>query len=265
MKGVQAQMLEELKAIHALLEKREPETQDPLPPYRSATPDLASGLTWHVVLDEHEDVPMGVSAILVETDLTADQVEFLKQDDNLDRVLVVKVVSVIEPPNRPFEQIGGLPIFWTPEWRNEVFIRISEAIAKGYDGIVLADADSYLDLRQHMKEEALLNHMSALVASAAHYARALKPNAIVMLYDAEALYARPMVVRAIDGAIKEDLFYGVQEDDQPNDPIAVEWSLSLLRRLDKPVVVIENVGRSLMDVARRKAETHGFAFYCATR
>jgi hypothetical protein len=269
--SLQAQMLEELRAIRdLLLPKSEvsilPRTFDFLMAEDTASArDAFKRARSFYLLDYDETNPGVANAVLVEgVELDPVSIEQMKRAPDGRRRPVLRVVSLtdLDRKKEDFPKTAGVPHFWLAGWIKSVFADIEHELSLGYDGVCLADADAYLDLELVLDSEDLPWRMANLVQQAASFARAVKPNAIVTLYDAEGLLSFDGVAECLDGAFKEDLFYGTLEDNAPNPPDSVAWSVSQLKRVKGPVFVIENLEDSAtLTKARHKAEAQGFILH----
>jgi hypothetical protein len=140
------------------------------------------------------------------------------------------------------------------DWQDIVNLKIKVAQAEGFDGIVLADADDYLDAGG--KEKAAADAILGFT----HYAKARGgQDFVVFLYGAPELLACPGVPEALDGFVAEDLFYGVANDGEPNDPAYTADVAALAARVTGPVLVLEHdLSAQAALTARRKAAARGY-------
>jgi uncharacterized protein (TIGR01370 family) len=84
--------------------------------------------------------------------------------------------------------------------------------------------------------------MARLVVRLADYARKRNPRFLIVMQNAEELLEDEGVMNAIDGAAKEDLFFGVDKAEAPNKVAEVKWSLKYLQkalRAGRKVLVVE--------------------------
>jgi uncharacterized protein (TIGR01370 family) len=84
--------------------------------------------------------------------------------------------------------------------------------------------------------------MIAFVKAIAERARVLKPGFLVVPQNAEALLADASYRAVIDGIGKEDLLFGDDVSQQPNDPKSIVSDVARLKLLTaerKPVFVVE--------------------------
>jgi cysteinyl-tRNA synthetase len=146
-----------------------------------------------------------------------------------------------EPTTRPAWLIGAanprwdgnFPVrFWHPGWQQIVLgspqAYLDRILAAGFDGVYLDRADVFQELARENQNGA--RDMGALIARIARYARAMKPDALVVMQNAEELIARPEVRDAIDAIAKEDWLYGVSHEEKANPADMVRDSLGYLRR-----------------------------------
>ncbi len=160
--------------------------------------------------------------------------------------------------------------FWEPDWQRIITGPDGYAariMRQGFDGFYLDRADVYEELLKQHPQGA--KTMSAFVSRIASTARAINPEAIVILQNAEALIAEKPIQAAIDAVSKEDLYFGLDHTEaaNPRDAIAfAEKDLRRARALDKRVFAIEYVGDPAKQrevVARMSA--NGFLPYFAPR
>jgi hypothetical protein len=164
------------------------------------------------------------------------------------RRFVLSLVSLAEPGAETGKR----------DWWDIVALKIKVAQAEGFDGVCLADADAYLDkidwtaTREKATAEAVI--------SLAHYAKARGgQDFVVFLGNAPELIPYPGVLEVIDGAVHEDLFYGIADDGRPNAQSYVDDVTALLRRVNGPILVLEHdLPAAAAPVARRLGAVRGF-------
>lgn len=136
--------------------------------------------------------------------------------------------------------------FWDPEWRrilvsgrNSVLDRIVRA---GFDGVSLDRVDAFEEL-EHLRPDAR-SDMIALVGDIAATARKARPDFLVMAHNPENLVTSASFRKVVDGALKEDLLYGLGGKERRNPAQSITWSnerLGLLGAEGKPVLVAEYI------------------------
>ncbi len=152
----------------------------------------------------------------------------------------------------PEPSVGTRLLEWLGLRQKPYLDRIIEA---GFDGIYVDRVDAYDDWQRERDHDAAQADMAAFVKRIAATARARKPGFLVVPQNGEELLSQPGYVEAIDGAAKEDLLFGVDGEEKPNDPEAVAASTGLLdqvRSRGKPVLVVEY----LADGPRRAEAAH---------
>lgn len=140
---------------------------------------------------------------------------------------------------------GNFPVrFWDPEWQQIIFgsadAYLDRILAAGFDGIYLDRADVFQELTGERPDAE--RDMADFVARLAAHARAIKPDALVVMQNAEELVRRADVRAAIDGLAKEDLLFGVNHDEAPNPPDMVRDTLAdlaLARARGLKILVVE--------------------------
>ncbi len=161
--------------------------------------------------------------------------------------------------------------FWDPEWQALIFgnpdAYLDRIIAAGFDGIYFDRADVYGDLGP--LNPAAEQEMVRFITRLAAYARALKPEFLVIMQNAEELLDHAAVLATIDGIAKEDLYFGINHDARPNDEETVSGSVDMLRkarRAGRAVLVVEYLDEAdKAREARRRAAAERFVLHFAPR
>jgi cysteinyl-tRNA synthetase len=161
--------------------------------------------------------------------------------------------------------------FWHPDWRALLFgqpdAAIDRIIAAGFDGVYLDRADVYGLWRS--EQPSAKEDMVDLVVELAAYARSQKPGFQIVLQNADELLASARLRRVLDGAAKEDLLYGLDQEGRENPSDDVQSSLHYLRQARAsglPVLVVEYLAdRSAIMTARQRIESEGFVPYFGPR
>ena len=171
-----------------------------------------------------------------------------------------------------------------PEWRGNYGVRywhegwqkiilggensyLERIVKAGFDGVYLDGVDEYVDMVKEKRNARAL--MIAFVKAIAERARVLKPGFLVVPQNAEALLADASYRAVIDGIGKEDLLFGDDVSQQPNDPKSIVSDvvrLKLLTADHKPVFVVEYLDAPQeIERARRRLERYGFIPYFTDR
>lgn len=167
---------------------------------------------------------------------------------------------------------GNFPVrFWDPQWQAIVFgsheAYLDRILAAGFDGVYLDRADVFQELEQERSDSA--GEMASFIVRLARHARAQKPDALIVMQNAEELVRRRDVRNAIDGLAKEDLLFGVNHDGLANPPEMVRESLADLavaRRSGLKVLVVEYLSEAApAERARRRIRELGYLPLIAER
>ena len=129
--------------------------------------------------------------------------------------------------------------FWEPAWQAIVAARVRSFLAQGYDGFYLDRVDSYESVQAPGGSRAA---MIAFVQQVASQARSIKPDAAIVVQNAEELLTSDSYIAAIDGIAKEDLFHGANHSGNRNPGGMVTASVGLLKRAKakgKSIFVVE--------------------------
>lgn len=150
--------------------------------------------------------------------------------------------------------------FWEPSWQRIIvepaptvyrrlleFVRpqlkpyLDRILEAGFDGVYLDRIDAFAEWEKTRGKQAEAD-MVAFVRRISSYAKARKPDFLVVPQNGEELLKHETYLAAIDGAAKEDLLYGIGGEEVQNDPGAVAATTEMLdrvRRQKKPVLVVE--------------------------
>lgn len=161
--------------------------------------------------------------------------------------------------------------YWDPEWQRIIFgsseSYLDKILAAGFDGVMLDIVDAfeyYRDRRPQAPAE-----MIDFVSKLSTYAKAKGSGFLIFPQNGETLLADPHYLQVIDGAVKEDLYYGVRRDGVSNSVDETAYSSTFLDRalaVGKPVFVVEYVKREAqVDAVYRTARAAGFVPYVARR
>jgi cysteinyl-tRNA synthetase len=161
--------------------------------------------------------------------------------------------------------------YWHEDWQKIIFGSdagyLERIVRAGFDGVYLDRVDEYVDMVKEKRNARAL--MLAFVKALAARARALKPEFLVVPQNAEALLTDPSYRAIIDGIGKEDLMFGEDVSQQPNDPKSILSNIARLKLLTadhKPVFVVEYLDApQQIERARKRLERYGFIPHFAGR
>jgi cysteinyl-tRNA synthetase len=161
--------------------------------------------------------------------------------------------------------------YWQEGWQKIIFGGedgyLERIVKAGFDGVYLDRVDEYVDMVKEKRNARAL--MIAFVKALAARARALKPEFLIVPQNAEALLADPSYRAIIDGLGKEDLLFGEDVNQQPNDPKSIASNVVRLKLLTadrKPVFVVEYLDAPQeIERARKRLERYGFIPYFTDR
>ncbi len=168
--------------------------------------------------------------------------------------------------------------FWDPGWQRIIFggpdAYVDRILAQGFDGLYLDTCDVSEDIREHFPKVArerpsLERDMVDFVSALATHARNSRPESLVVMQNAEPLLEQAALRRIIDGVAKEELLFGLDRTEEPNDRTHVDWSrkrLDLMKSEGKPVFVVEYLDSHarILD-ARRQIANLGYVLYVAPK
>ena len=133
--------------------------------------------------------------------------------------------------------------YWQPVWHNTVFgnpeAYADKILAAGFDGFYLDRGDAYYFYGDTTQSR---DRMSDFMTKLIDYIRTKKPDAGILVQNAEELLERPKYVDAIDGIAKEDLQFGIHHREELNKSAEIEWSTNLLlsaQKRGKAIFVVE--------------------------
>ncbi len=160
--------------------------------------------------------------------------------------------------------------YWRPEW--QYFIKgssqsyIDRILKAGFDGFYLDRADAYYRFGDTQQAR---DRMSDFLVKVAAYIRSKKPDAAIMMQNAEELLDRPQVVDAIDAIAKEDLIWGITHREELNKKDDIDYSTDLLKKAQasgKEIFVVEYLKKApnITDAKKRMADL-GFVLYYGPR
>ena len=133
--------------------------------------------------------------------------------------------------------------YWQPVWQNIVFGNaqsyVDKILAAGFDGFYIDRGDAYYFYGDTTQAR---DRMSDFMTKVIGYIRAKKPDAGILVQNAEELLEHANYVDAIDGIAKEDLQFGIRHREELNKPAEIEWSTNLLLKAQqkgKAIFVVE--------------------------
>ena len=161
--------------------------------------------------------------------------------------------------------------YWEKDWQNIIFSGdnsyLERIIKAGFDGVYLDKVDEYVDMAKENPNARA--DMVAFVKALAERARALRSGFLVVPQNGEGLLTDAGYRAVIDGLGKEDLLYGEDKSQQPNDPESIKENvarLKLLTAAGKPVFAVEYLDAPReIEQARKRLLGYGFVPYFADR
>ncbi len=190
----------------------------------------------------------------------AEQYRFYWQEAWCHRTTAPAWVGAVNP-NWP----GNYPVrFWDAGWQRLILdgpeSYLARIQAQGFDGIYLDRADVWSEWRR--ERPGAERDMIDFLAAIAKAARARDPAFLIVMQNAEELLAHTSVRRLLDGVAKEDLLYGINFTEAPNDAETIASATALLRRAGREglgVFAVEYlVAPALIAAARARLDKLGF-------
>ncbi|MFV0298305.1 MAG: MJ1477/TM1410 family putative glycoside hydrolase, partial [Hyphomicrobiaceae bacterium] len=173
----------------------------------------------------------------IEVPLTKEEVARMKVKPDGSKRLIIAYLSIGEAENNRYywksswnrhkpswmrgesrEWKGNYLVrYWEPAWQHIIFGKpgsyVDRILAAGFDGIYLDRADAYYRFGD---TKLARDRMSTFLIDICKYIREKKPDAAIMMQNAEELLERQNVVNAIDAIAKEDLIYGISYHEELN-------------------------------------------------
>jgi cysteinyl-tRNA synthetase len=164
--------------------------------------------------------------------------------------------------------------FWHPEWKRIVYegagSYLDQILAAGFDGVYLDRADVCFHWRG--QADTGIEPVSEMVAFVEALSQTAKVRAAsahrraepfyIIAQNAEELFDHPRYRAAIDGIAKEDLFYGLEGDEEENIAREIAYStvqLGRVRAAGKAVLVVEYArSPEIVEEVRGRIEQLGF-------
>ncbi|MDX2158217.1 MAG: endo alpha-1,4 polygalactosaminidase [Hyphomicrobiaceae bacterium] len=160
--------------------------------------------------------------------------------------------------------------YWEPVWQQNIFgsplSYVDRIVEAGFDGFYIDRADAYYRFGDTKQAR---DQMADFLVKLSGYIRSKKPEAGIMMQNAEELLDRPAVVAAIDAIAKEDLIYGITHREELNKKDDIDYSTKLLKDAQaagKAIFVVEYLKnpRNIADARKRMSEL-GFVLYHGPR
>ena len=136
--------------------------------------------------------------------------------------------------------------YWDRNWQALVFgaegAMLDDLIAKGFDGVMMDGVDAFETWSDRHGDAA--HEMAEFVAALGVHARARDPGFLLLALNGENLLVDGLFAAAIDGVVKEDLFFGQGHLVRENPPEMVAWAtarLALAQKRRLPVFVLEYI------------------------
>src|SRR5262249_41447738 len=135
------------------------------------------------------------------------------------------------------------------------------------DGVYLDGVDKFEQWSDRRPSAAA--DMVELIGAIASYARAHRPNFLIVPQNGDGLLGNPTFVQTIDGFGREDLLYSERDPDVRNTQRSIAESLRRLRPLKaagKPVFAVEYTNKQELAAAiLRELKELGFVGYVTGR
>lgn len=225
-----------------------------------------------------------------EVPLTREQVAAMQKKPDGSKRVVIAYLSIGESENyryywkpewtkkRP-AWMGGeskewegnyLVQYWNPVWQNIIFGNpgsfVDRILAAGFDGFYIDRSDAYYRFGDSKESR---DRMVAFITSLSKYIRSKKPDAGIMIQNAEELLDRPNLVSAIDAIAKEDLVYGISHREERNKQEEIDWSNKLLKSAQdngKRIFVVEYLTKpAYIATAQEYMQKNDYVLYYGPR
>ncbi|MBS0240711.1 MAG: endo alpha-1,4 polygalactosaminidase [Proteobacteria bacterium] len=160
--------------------------------------------------------------------------------------------------------------YWEPVWQHIIMgdgpSYVDRILSAGFDGFYVDRADAYYRFGDTKDAR---DKMSEFLVKLATHIRSKKPDALIMMQNAEELLDRPDVVDAIDAVAKEDLIWGISHHEVVNKQDDIDDSTALLKlaqKAGKAIFVVEYLKnpKNIEEAKRRMADL-GFVLYYGPR
>lgn len=236
------------------------------------------------------DYAQSAKGDLVEVPLTRDEVARMKVKPDGGKRIIIAYLSIGESEDNRYywkaewsrkrpawmgaeskEWKGNYLVkYWEPVWQNYIYgsplSYVDRILEAGFDGFYVDRADAYYRFGDTKDAR---DKMAAFLVKLSAYIRSKKPDAGIMMQNAEELLDRPAVVAAIDAIAKEDLVYGITHREELNKRDDIDYSTKLLKdaqKAGKAIFVVEYLKnpKNIADAKQRMADL-GFVLYYGPR
>lgn len=236
------------------------------------------------------DYAQSAKGDLVEVPLTRDEVARMKVKPDGGKRIIIAYLSIGESEDNRYywkaewsrkrpawmgaeskEWKGNYLVkYWEPVWQNYIYgsplSYVDRILEAGFDGFYVDRADAYYRFGDTKDAR---DKMAAFLVKLSAYIRSKKPDAGIMMQNAEELLDRPAVVAAIDAIAKEDLVYGITHREEINKRDDIDYSTKLLKDAQssgKAIFVVEYLKnpKNIADAKQRMADL-GFVLYYGPR
>jgi cysteinyl-tRNA synthetase, unknown class len=222
-----------------------------------------------------------------EVPLTKDEVAAMQTKTDGSKRLVIAYLSIGETENYRYYwkpewdkqrpswmgkenkewKANYLAKYWEPEWQKIVYDYVDRVLDAGFDGFYFDRVDAYYYYGDNAEAR---GKMVKFVTELAKHVRAKKPNAAIMVQNAEELLDYKEYVASIDGIAKESLLYGIKGLDVLNPRDDIDHTTNLLKKAKqqgKEIFIVEYLqNHKNIETADKKINGDlGFALYVGTR
>lgn len=236
------------------------------------------------------DYARSLATDAVEVPLTREEVDRMKRKPDGGRRQVIAYLSIGESEdNRYYWQAAWnkkrpawmkgeskewkgnyLVEYWQPVWQKIIFGSpdsfVDRILKGGFDGFYIDRADAYYRFGDTKQAR---DRMNDFLVPLITYIRSKKPDAAIMMQNAEELLDRPAVVEAIDAIAKEDLFFGITHREEMNKKTDIDYSTKQLvdaQKAGKMIFVVEYLRNPKnIEFAKTKMNELGFVLYYGPR
>jgi len=137
--------------------------------------------------------------------------------------------------------------YWDEEWQRIIYgtpdSYLDKIISQGFDGVYLDIIDAFEYYQDSIPQAQ--EWMAQFVANLSRYAKTKSGRPFYVVgQNGETLVDHETYLHAIDGIGKEDLFFGMEEEEQSNPPNEIEFSLNYLRKAKnagKKILLVEYI------------------------
>jgi cysteinyl-tRNA synthetase len=226
----------------------------------------------------------------VQRELSPEEVKAMQRKPDGSRRLIIDYLSIGESENYRYywkaewnkqrppwmgkenkEWKGNYLVqYWQPAWQETIFgtpnSYVDRVLAEGYDGFYFDRVDAYYYFGD---TKLMRDRMVDFIVRLSKYVRQRKPDAAIMVQNAEELLEYPEYVDAIDAVAKESLIYGVRGPDLLNTKDDITSSTGLLKKAQaagKRIFTVEYLRKpeTIADAVRRHKDL-GFVLYMGPR